>query len=367
MGNGFPKILPALGACFGKTRALGVSLIAADCGAFIDISNGSGTQVFDGSIYEGWFCFYRNSGIGDITIPSSDGRTNWKMYPGEMRFFQYSNSVFSSFVVSSFYKKFLVTEQFIKPPGYAFFDIEVFGAPGGGGSGYSGGAGTLKGGGQAGAGGGYMTRRINADDVADTETVTIGAGGVGGAAVTNATGNDGTAGGTTSFGSFISATGGAGGHGGSGLDSTTSAGGTASGCNDANQYYTGSNGAASNPSTASASVGTGRPMAGVSGGAGGGESAGNALWSPAAGGARNSTSGGGGAAGTSVAGAPTAGANGGDFQGGGGGGSAQSVDGASGGAGGLCGGGGGGGSSRTGLASGPGNSGGNGLCIISGG
>ena len=107
--------------------------------------------------------------------------------------------------------------------------VHVIGGGGGAGSAVGGGSAVNVGG--SGAGGGYARKTILKASLAATVTVTIGAGGTGGAAA--ATANNGTNGGTTSFGAHCSATGGKGGNGQNGFAPTTNArdnsGGTGSG------------------------------------------------------------------------------------------------------------------------------------------
>lgn len=71
-----------------------------------------------------------------------------------------------------------------KPDGVRLVDIIIASGGGGGGSGRRGAAGTLRGGGGGGNGGGYVTARVAGADLPDTAPVVVGAGGLGGAAVT---------------------------------------------------------------------------------------------------------------------------------------------------------------------------------------
>ena len=111
-----------------------------------------------------------------------------------------------------------------KPADLDYVIVEVWGGGGSGGGGF-GSAGV----GGGGSGGGYGKKRILAADLGSTETVTIGAGASAAATATN-----GNAGGTSSFGSQLSATGGQGGlQGDDGLQSNP--GGTATGADIAIQ------------------------------------------------------------------------------------------------------------------------------------
>ena len=90
-------------------RSTNTQLVAADFAfvtrKFIDITSGTFTQTFAAAATigaNGWL-YIRNSGTGYITIPLSDGVTNWIMYPGEIRLFQCDGIVFRSAIVKSFY------------------------------------------------------------------------------------------------------------------------------------------------------------------------------------------------------------------------------------------------------------------------
>ena len=92
--------------------------------------------------------------------------------------------------------------------------VRCIGGGGGGGNGSATSAGSGRGGGSGGAAGGITDYMMTAGDLSGTETVTIGAGGAGGAGASSDPGNDGVAGGTTTFGTHARAYGGAQGLGG---------------------------------------------------------------------------------------------------------------------------------------------------------
>lgn len=88
---------------------------------------------------------------------------------------------------------------FTKPTGCRYVKVRLVGGGGGGAVGFSTAAGQGTAGG-GGGGGGYAEETIPASSLTASTTVTVGSGGVGA--------NPPTAGGTTSFGAFLSATGG---------------------------------------------------------------------------------------------------------------------------------------------------------------
>lgn len=177
-----------------SARTANTMLVKADQGSFIDITSGTFTQTFDtaANLGSGWNVYLRNSGTGDITIPSSDGVTNWIMYPGEARFFQTDGTNFYSIVLQPFYKVATASGNFIKPPGYSRFEGEMWG--GGAGGGTSDSSTTTSGAG--GGGGGYVPFLFPATSLATTEAFTVGAGGTGSTLTGTSGGN---AGGNSTF------------------------------------------------------------------------------------------------------------------------------------------------------------------------
>ncbi len=103
-----------------------------------------------------------------------------------------------------------------KPGSGTIVEVWVVGGGGGGGSGRHGSSGVERTGGGGGSGAGISTQTFAIGDLSATETVTIGAGGSGGAAqaTVDTDGNNGSAGGATSFGSKLWADGGDNGNGG---------------------------------------------------------------------------------------------------------------------------------------------------------
>lgn len=157
-----------------------------------------------------------------------------------------------------------------------------FGAGGGSGSGRRGAAGTNRFGGGGGGGGEGVWLSIAADALPSSVTVTIGAGGLGGAAVTvdDTNGNPGTAGGDTSFGAIAIAKGGSAGGGGSTAAGALGGGGAVASGNP--QYgpfcLPGANGAAGNTiTTAAGATGFIGTTACPGGGGGGGINSSNTV------------------------------------------------------------------------------------------
>lgn len=114
-----------------------------------------------------------------------------------------------------------------KPANALATSVFLVGGGGGGGSGRRGSAATTRAGGSGGGAGGASHFVFRSADLGATEAVVVGAAGTGGAAITvnDTSGNAGTAGGMTSFGSKITATGGGGGGGGTTSSPPTGAGG----------------------------------------------------------------------------------------------------------------------------------------------
>jgi hypothetical protein len=254
-----------------------------------------------------------------------------------------------------------------KPTGAVSVNVQLLSGGGGGGSGRKDiNAAIIKCGGGGGGGGGWFVATVPASLLAATESVTIGAGGTGGAGSTAANGSPGLTGGVTSFNS-MQVNGGAGGNGGTSTTGAGQAGGML-GNTGASASTTGGAGVAGLPAASTAVSLIGGP----SGAAGGGLTVTSVASIGATGGRSNALNLNGGTAGA-VAGA---GGNGLDNtqavnglfatgSGGGSGGSGVAVSGGAGGNGGFpAGGGGGGGASETGTASGAGGNGSAGIAII---
>jgi len=122
-----------------SARTENTILGAADRGKLIDITSGTFSQTFTAAatLGDGWWCYIRNSGTGDITLDPDgaetiDGLAAYIMYPGECRLVQCTGVAFFSVVVTPFRRAFTATGTFVKPPGYLKFQGYLWG---GGGSG----------------------------------------------------------------------------------------------------------------------------------------------------------------------------------------------------------------------------------------
>lgn len=183
-----------------SARTSNTILASGDLNKFIDVTSGTFTQTLTAvaTLGANWYCWYRNSGTGDVTIDPNasetiDGVTSFVMYPGETRLIHCDGSVFRTIILSTFRRSFAASGTFTKPPGYKTFGGHAWGA---GSSGQrTNNVSVLS---VGGAGGGCFPFSFPASALGSTETITIGAGG---AAVTTVA--NGNVGGNTSFGTLL--------------------------------------------------------------------------------------------------------------------------------------------------------------------
>lgn len=276
---------PTLGRGDYISRTTNTSIDDSNYGDYIQITGaGNFTQTVGALTAGTWFDF-ENAAADAITWTESDGVSNWKQYPGEVRRFRYDGASLQSVVLKSFSITFTATGTFTKPPRYNYFSGMGWGDGGGGGKTTTGGVICGGGGGAAG-----VPFEIPASAFGATETITIGTGGLGATTAAN-----GTVGSNSSIGAIVTFFGGGPG-GGGGSDA---GGGGGSGATAVGTVFTpGAPYASTNVGTISAGEGFGGAYgsantggagaAGYHGGGGGG--AGNA----GAGGASQFGGGGGG-------------------------------------------------------------------------
>jgi hypothetical protein len=161
------------------------------------------------------------------------------------------------------------TFTWTKPANAKSVHVALFSGGGGGGSGRKTPSGTAGSGGGGGAGGNYSERILQAALLGESVSVTVGAGGQGGAAVTTnpvggTNGNVGIVGGNSSFGTFVTAFGG--GPGGFGTITTGAAGSNTA--NSVRAMFLGGAGNTGNLTAGGAGTGAGTGAAGGGGGGG---------------------------------------------------------------------------------------------------
>lgn len=201
-----------------------------DSGGLVEITANSFTLAFDpvatlGDRASG--LIQNSSTTSKVTLDPSgaeliDGLASYVMYPGEIRRWYVAGGAVRTMVLKRFYMSETVAGNFIKPPGYTAIDLDGVGASGGAGSGCRSAAGNPRSGGGPGGAPARVRRRVYGLADGSSTAYTVGGAGTGGAAVLtdNTNGNNGTAGGNTTFGTLLTAFGGVAGRGG---DTSTNA------------------------------------------------------------------------------------------------------------------------------------------------
>lgn len=185
-----------------EDRTSNAQLLLADKGKFINVTSGTFTQTFDTTNFtSGWYVYYKNEGIGEVTIPSSDGVSNWKMYPNELRLFIYDGTNLRSEVINAFNVTFTSSGTFVKPPCYSSFGGLLWGAGGAGASARFNPATNSNYGLSGGGAGACHPFIVASTNLTATVAYTIGAGGTGTAAPSVSLDN-GNAGGNSTFAGF---------------------------------------------------------------------------------------------------------------------------------------------------------------------
>jgi hypothetical protein len=205
-GTAWVSSTPAGSQILQVTRTSNTQLVASNISNLINITSGTFSQTFAAAatLTNGWFCYIRNAGTGEITLDPNgsetiDGFTSYIMYPGETRLVQCNGTSFTTIVLQSFYTVFTASGTFTKPPGYSTLNGILWGGGG------TGNVGSFTNGSAGGGGGCGHSFSIISSFFSNSCTVTIGAGGAG---VTGATGNTG---GDSSFDGKIYGYGGGGG------------------------------------------------------------------------------------------------------------------------------------------------------------
>lgn len=229
-----------------EARSSNTKLVKTDQGKLIDYTGGGFTQTFDpcATLGSGWIVWLRNSSTVEVLLyPSAsetiDGVSSFYMYPGELRVVQCDGASLRTIILTPLLLQRTASFDFIKPPGYRAFDVDLRGATGGGGSGGAGGYSTSAyhaagGGGASGGLGARSTAIFPAEILQPVTPFAVGAAGLGAAGVSAPAetpinvivdGVNGSAGGGTTVtidGSTFIAGGGPGGSGGKGTSGASS-------------------------------------------------------------------------------------------------------------------------------------------------
>jgi hypothetical protein len=268
---------PTLGRGDYISRATNTSIDDSNYGDYIQITGaGNFTQTVGALTAGTWFDF-ENAAADAITWAASDGVSNWKQYPGEVRRFRYDGASLQSVVLKAFAIAFTASGTFTKPPRYNYFSGMGWGDGGGGGK-------TTSGAVRCGGGGGGpgVPFEIDSSIFGASETITIGTGGLG--ATTSTVGANGSG---CSIGSILTFPGGGGGGGGGSDAAGGGGGGAISSGNTA--------GGSGNPRALTSAAGTassGESFGGAFGAASSGGSGANGYYGGGGGGSGNAGAGG---------------------------------------------------------------------------
>ena len=209
------------------------------------------------------------NGLGAKTIKKGDGTSDLvagDIVAGQVISLEYDGTNFQmqspvALPLKSNYQVFTASGTWTKPSGLSGNEIvfvQLWGAGGGGG----GCANATSSGAGGGGGGAYTEAKFRASDLSSTVTVTLGSGGAGGVGLAN-----GSAGGNSTFGSYLTAYGGGGGSLASGTNTAGGGGGGNSSAGvTANNTTTGGDGGGINGSTGTAGAGAGNSFGGAAGG-----------------------------------------------------------------------------------------------------
>ena len=205
-GTAWTSVAPSGSQILQVDRTSNTQLGSSNISNLINITSGTFSQTFAAAatLANGWFCYIRNAGTGQITLDPNgsetiDGFTSYIMYPGETRLVQCNGTSFTTIVLQSFYTVFTASGTFTKPPGYSTINGILWGGGG------SGNIGSFSNGSAGGGGGCGHTFSIISSFFSNSCTVTIGAGAAGSTGVGNA-------GGVSSFDGKVFAFGGGGGN-----------------------------------------------------------------------------------------------------------------------------------------------------------
>lgn len=257
-----------------NTQSGTYSLLAADRGDLVEFDTAGATLNLLAAATAGdkfyFWCRYRGAATGVLTVDGNssetiDGLATITMYSGELRLFMCDGTNWQTMLLAGGYAQFTSSGSFIVPSHIRGCRVQCIGGGGGGGGGHGAASGTARTGGGGGGGGAMHEPHFLAPSTlgsaGSTITVTVAAQTSAAAATVN-----GSAGGTTSFGSLVSGFGGGGGS--AGAAAAARGGGAGGGVGSVGGAGGTGNSTGGEPATAAFTVGVG--------GAGGGSGAGNA-------------------------------------------------------------------------------------------